>query len=39
MIKMLAELLKVQNSATYPSQISLAFSPSMLVGFLLFSVC
>ncbi len=39
MIKMLAELPKVLNFATYPSQISLAFSPFMLVGFLLFPVC
>jgi uncharacterized protein (UPF0333 family) len=36
MIKMLAELLKILNSATYPSQISLAFSLSMLGGLLLY---
>ncbi len=39
MIKMLAELLKVLNSAAYPSHICLVFSFSMLGGFILFSVC
>lgn len=36
MIRMLAKLLKVLNSENDPAQISLAFSFSMLSGFLLF---